>query len=367
MRAAGGVLVVRLAGAWRVQSSPPSPRVLEQALDAGPPATVRFDTEGLTAWDSALVSFLSRALAACARRGIAAERDALPAGVARLLALAEAVPEKADARGDALGPSWLSRTGLASVATAQAAQRALGFIGEAALALGRLARGRARFRGVDLWLELQQAGVAALPIVTLISFLVGTIMAFVGAVALAQFGATIYVANMVTVAMVREMGAMMTAVIMAGRTGSAYAAQLGTMNVSQEIDALVTMGLPPIDFLVLPRLLALSLMLPVLCVYSNFIGMLGGAAVAAGLMDLTLVQYWEQTKASIWLSDFFIGVGKSAAFGAIVALCGCLQGILAGRSAAAVGDAATRAVVTAIVTVIVADGIFSVVFHVLGI
>lgn len=367
VRAAGDVLEVRIAGAWRLQTAPPSPLVIEQALDDAAPSAVRFDLGRLVAWDSALVSFLSRSLAACKRRGIAVQRDALPAGITRLLALAEAVPEKADARADAAGPSWLSRTGLASVATVQATQRAVAFVGEAAQSLGRLAVGRARFRGVDLWLELQQAGVQALPIVTLISFLVGTIMAFVGAVALAQFGATIYVANMVTVAMVREMGAMMTAVIMAGRTGSAYAAQLGTMNVSQEIDALVTMGLPPIDFLVLPRLIALSLMLPVLCVYSNFVGMIGGGVIAAGMMDLTVVQYWEQTKASIWLSDFFIGVGKSVAFGAIVAVCGCLQGISAGRSAAAVGDAATSAVVTAIVAVIVADGLFSVVFHVLGI
>ncbi len=367
VRAVGGALEIRIAGAWSLQGPLPSAAALEQAFAAGAPSAVRFDAQHLASWDSALVSFLVRALDLCQRRGVSVEDDTLPPGIRRLLALARAVPEKADARGAAEGSSWVSRSGLAALEAVGATRRAVEFIGLVTLALGRLCVGRARFRAVDFWLELQQAGVQALPIVTLISFLVGTIMAFVGAVALAQFGATIFVANMVTVAMVREMGAMMTAVIMAGRTGSAYAAQLGSMNVSQEIDALVTMGLPPIEFLVLPRLLALSLMLPVLCVYANFVGMLGGAAVAAGMMDLSLVQYWEQTKASIWLSDFFIGVGKSVAFGAIVAVCGCLQGITAGRSAAAVGDAATGAVVTAIVAVIVADGIFSVLFHILGI
>ena len=235
------------------------------------------------------------------------------------------------------------------------------------LAFGRLVTGRARYRRVDLAIELQDAGARALPIVTLISFLVGMIMAFVGAVQLQQFGASIYVANMVAIAMAREMGAMMTAIIMAGRTGSAYAAQLGTMNVSQEIDALTTMGIPPIDFLVLPRMLALSLMLPLLAVYADFVGMVGGAVVATGMLDVGLVQYWEQTKAALTVTDFATGVGKGAVFGILVAVAGCLQGMRSGRSAAAVGGSATAAVVSATVLIIVADGLFAVVFNILGI
>nr|HJQ84337.1 ABC transporter permease [Candidatus Binatia bacterium] len=233
--------------------------------------------------------------------------------------------------------------------------------------LGRFVALRARYRRQDLLLEIQEAGARALPIVTLISFLIGLIMAFVGAISLQQFGAGIYDANLVAVAMAREMGAMMTAIILAGRTGSAYAAQLGTMNVSQEIDALTTMGIHPIDFLVLPRMLALSVMMPLLCVYADFVGILGGALVGTGMLDLTAAQYWEQTKGAITVTDFATGVGKSAVFGVLVALAGCLEGIRSGRSAAAVGDAATRAVVSAIVYIVVADGIFAVVFHVLGI
>jgi phospholipid/cholesterol/gamma-HCH transport system permease protein len=163
------------------------------------------------------------------------------------------------------------------------------------------------------------------------------------------------------------MGAMMTAIIMAGRTGSSYAAQLGTMNVSQEIDALATMGIPPLEFLVVPRMVALSIMMPLLAVYADFVGMIGGAVVAAGMLDVGVGQYWEQTKHALTVTDFATGIGKSVVFGVLVAVAGCLQGMRAGRSAAAVGDAATSAVVTAIVLIVAADGLFAVVFNILGI
>ncbi len=361
------MLRVRLAGPWRLRKGLPSPEEVERALGETATRRVAFDAGELTAWDSALVTFLGQVLEECRRRGVDVDRSGLPAGVQRLLALSEAVPETKGARAAPARVSFLARVGTSALAGAAEAREFLAFLGEATRALGRFSTGRARYRRVDLLLEIQEAGARALPIVTLISFLVGLIMAFVGAVSLQQFGAGIYVANMVAVAMAREMGAMMTAIIMAGRTGSAYAAQLGTMNVSQEIDALTTMGIPPMDFLVLPRLLALSLMMPLLSVYADFIGMIGGAVVATGMLDLGFMQYWQQTKGAITVSDFATGVGKSVVFGVLVALSGCLEGIRAGRSASAVGDAATRAVVSAIVYIIVADGIFAVVFHVLGI
>ena len=364
----GDALCVHLAGSWRLDDGLPSPEVVERGLaTAAGVRRVTFDTGGLTAWDSALVTFVAQLAERCAGRGIGIDRSGLPRGLQRLLALAEAVPEKHGARAQATRVSLVARVGAATLAAWAEARGWLAFLGEATLAVGRLVTGRARFRRVDLAIELQDAGARALPIVTLISFLVGMIMAFVGAVQLQQFGASIYVANMVAIAMAREMGAMMTAIIMAGRTGSSYAAQLGTMNVSQEIDALATMGIPPMDFLVLPRMLALSLMLPLLAVYADFVGMIGGALVATGMLDVGLVQYWQQTKGALNMTDFTTGVGKSAVFGVLVAVAGCLQGMRAGRSAAAVGGAATAAVVSAIVLIIVADGIFAVVFHVLGI
>ena len=368
MARADDALCVRLTGDWRLARGLPSPAVVERGLEGeGKVRRLVFDATRLGRWDSSLVTFVAQVAAASARRGIDVDRSGLPAGLQRLLALAEAVPEKQGARAAAARVPVLARVGGTALAAWEEARGWLAFLGEATLALGRFATGRARYRRVDLAIELQEAGARALPIVTLISFLVGMIMAFVGAVQLQQFGASIYVANMVAIAMAREMGAMMTAIIMAGRTGSAYAAQLGTMNVSQEIDALTTMGIAPVDFLVLPRMLALSLMLPLLAVYADFVGMIGGAVVATGMLDVSLAQYWQQTKVAIAFTDFATGVGKAAVFGILVALAGCLQGMRAGRSAAAVGGAATAAVVSAIVLVIVADGTFAVVFHVLGI
>lgn len=243
----------------------------------------------------------------------------------------------------------------------------LGFIGEAFLAFGRLLVGRARFRRSELVLIIQECGAQALPIVSLISVLVGLILAFVGAVQLKMFGAQIYVANLVAIAMVREMGAMMTGIIMAGRTGAAFAAQLGTMQVNEEIDALKTMGLSPLEFLVLPRMLALILMMPLLVLYADLMGILGGVVVGIGMLDLSFSQYFEQTRAAITLTDLWLGVGKGVIFGVLVALAGCLRGMQCGRSASAVGDAATSAVVTAIVAIIVSDGLFAVITNVLGI
>jgi phospholipid/cholesterol/gamma-HCH transport system permease protein len=243
----------------------------------------------------------------------------------------------------------------------------LGFVGEITASFARLATLRARFRRSDLVLFVQECGAEALPIVTLISLLVGMILAFVGAVQLRQFGAAIYVADLVAIAMAREMGALMVGIIMAGRTGAAYAAQLGTMKVTEEIDALMTLGLPPMDFLVLPRALALFLMMPLLCLYADAVGMVGGAFVAVGMLDIGALQYFQELARSLRAQDVVLGVVKSSVFGVLVAYAGCRCGMESGRSAAAVGGAATKAVVTAIVLLVVADGLFAVLCETLGI
>jgi phospholipid/cholesterol/gamma-HCH transport system permease protein len=209
--------------------------------------------------------------------------------------------------------------------------------------------------------------VDGFPIVTLISLLIGIIMAFMSSLQLKQFGAQIYVADLVGIAMMREMGAMMTAIIMAGRTGAAFAAQLGTMKVSQEIDAFTTAGFSPLEFLVLPRTVALILMMPLLCLYSDFIGVLGGAAIGVGMLDLSWASYFHETANAIALGDVVGGVFKSAVYGVLIALAGCLRGLQCGNSSSAVGDAATSAVVTGIVAIIAACGTFAVIFYVLGI
>jgi phospholipid/cholesterol/gamma-HCH transport system permease protein len=339
-----------------------------QQLDASPPVRrLAFAAQALTAWDTRLLTFLRQVLEASTHRQIVVDQQGLPDGIRRLLALAAAVPEREGARRGAARPSWLASIGTEVLAGWQGARDMLGFIGEAVLAGLRLVVGKARFRRVDLVLFLQESGVQALGIVTLISFLIGLILAFMGAVQLQQFGAQIFVADLVGLGMVREMGCVMTGIIMAGRTGAAFAAQLGTMQVNEEIDALQTMGIPPMEFLVLPRMLALMLMMPLLCVYADMMGMLAGLLIGTGLLDLSLVEYVNETRKAVHLVDCGVGLGKSVVFGALIALAGCLRGMQCGRSASAVGAAATSAVVTGIVWIIATDGLFAVITQRLGI
>jgi len=356
---------VEFTGAWRKEEQLPDPSVVWREIQGGQPVhRLTFDTSHVTDWDSGLVTFTIRVLEEAKARSIECDRAGLPNGVQRLLALAEAVPERHTRRAGAKAP-WLARVGVRVSAGWAETTAGLAFLGEGMLAFGTLLRGRARFRMVDLLAVIQECGPRALGIVSLISFLLGLILGFVGAVQLQQFGASIFVANLVAIAMTREIGCIMTAIVMAGRTGAAFAAQLGTMNTNQEIDALSTMGISPMEFLVLPRMLALILMMPLLTIYSDLVGILGGAVVGLGMLGLGPTEYFEQTRGAVSLIDFFIGVGKSAVFGVLVALVGCLRGMQSGRSAAAVGLAATSAVVTAIVLIILIDGIFAVILNVL--
>jgi phospholipid/cholesterol/gamma-HCH transport system permease protein len=362
-----GALILRVAGVWRLQAELPSPKVVEEALRTGRPRRLVFDASRLGEWDSGLLVFLIDVTDLCRQQQIEVERAGLPSGVQRLLALAEAVPERSGARRAEATPSLLERIGTAALEARGPIKEALAFLGQATIAVGRCFRGRARYRNSDLLLLIQQAGAQALGIITLISFLVGTILAFVGAVQLRQFGAEIYVADLVGIAMAREMGAMMTGIVMAGRTGAAFAAQLGTMKVTQEIDALTTMGISPLEFLVLPRIIALCLMMPLLCLYSDFLGIAGGSAVGVGMLGLKPLVFFHETTRAVSLGDLAGGVFKSSVYGVLVAISGCLRGMQCGNSSSAVGDAATSAVVTGIVLIIATCGTFAVIFYVLGI
>ena len=361
-------LLVRLAGSWKISTGVPAVTEVLQHLEATPRVRrLTFETHDLTGWDSGLLTFLRQVVEQGTHRQISVDQSGLPEGVRRLLALAAAVPEREGARRGARQMSWLASIGTPVLDGWKGAVTMMGFLGEALLALGRLFIGKARFRRADLLLFIQECGAQALGIVTLISFLIGLILAFMGAVQLRQFGAVIYTADLVGLGMTREMGAVMTGVIIAGRTGAAFAAQLGTMQVNEEIDALVTMGIPPMDFLVLPRMLALILMMPLLCIYADMVGMLAGVLIGTGMLDLSLTEYVNETRKAVDLVDLGLGVFKSAVFGALIALAGCLRGIQCGRSAAAVGAATTSAVVTGIVWIIASDGIFAVITERLGI
>ena len=361
-------LNVQLRGAWRLRTGLPSATLFKRELASGPEVRgITFDARELTSWDSSVLTFLVELSELCRQRGIPLEREGLPVGLRKLLTLAEAVPERKGARREASEASLLQRVGTRTVGVANSLTEMLAFLGEMTITFVRLFGMRARYRASDLFLLIQQCGAQALPIVTLISFLVGVILAFVGAVQLKQFGAQIYVADLVGIAMIREMGAMMTGIIMAGRTGAAFAAQLGTMKVTQEVDAFTTAGFSPLEFLVLPRVMALILMMPLLCLYADFVGVIGGAAIGVGMLDLSWTTYFHETAAAITLTDLFGGVFKSSMYGVLIALSGCLRGLQCGNSSSAVGDAATSAVVTGIVAIVVACGIFAVTFYILGI
>jgi phospholipid/cholesterol/gamma-HCH transport system permease protein len=240
------------------------------------------------------------------------------------------------------------------------------FTGELTLALLHAARHPGSVRWPEVWLVMEKAGVNALPIVSLISFLIGLIMAFQATIPMRQFGVEIYVANLTALSMLRELGPLMTALLLAGRSGSAFAAELGTMKINEEIDALTTMGLAPVPFLVVTRVLATIIIMPLLSLFANLMGLVGGAVVLLSL-GYPLVSYINQVKAAVGLLDLTGGLAKTVVFALIVAGVGCLYGLKTRSGASAVGDSATRAVVSGIILIVIADGLFAVAYYFLGI
>ncbi len=361
-----GTIALRLYGDWSAGRIPVSLWEVEEQLTVAQVSRLVFETTELQSWDSGLLTFLLKLKSLCARLDIEFHEDNLPPGARRLLAMAADRPARSQQAGRK-PPPLLERVADRAISAWRTAMEMLAFLGEATVAFARLLSGRARFRMVDLWEIMRECGAGALPIVSLISLLVGMIFAFVGAVQLSMFGAEIYVASLVGISIVRVMGAIMTGIIMAGRTGAAFAARIGTMQVNEEIDALSTLGISPIEFLVLPRIIALTLMMPLLCLYADLMGILGGLLVGVTMLDLNVMEYLEMTKNTVRLKDFWVGLFHSGVFGVLVALSGCLRGIQCGRSASAVGDAATSAVVTSIVNIIVATAVITVICNILGI
>jgi phospholipid/cholesterol/gamma-HCH transport system permease protein len=356
------MLQIRLAGDWLLAGALPSTREVLDRIGSSAIRRVAFGTDELGRWDTALLTTLVTIHRAADAAGIPVSDEQLPAGAQRLLRLAATVKEPEGARRKVVERGVVEQVGNATLRTWGEQLELVRFIGVCAQSVSRLVRGRATYRRSDFALAFQEAGVESLPIVSLISFLIGMIFAFVGARQLEQFGAGIYVADLVAVAMVREMAPIMTAIIMAGRIGAAYAAGLGTMKVNEEIDALASMGVNPIDFLVLPRLLALVVMMPLLTLYGSLLGILGGAAVGLAMLDVSFVQYVAQTADSMGLGSLLGGLFKAFVYGSLVAMAGCQQGMACGGSAMAVGQATTKAVVMGIVLVIVSAALLTVIY-----
>ena len=353
-------LMLTLSGNWVQGAGAPDFTDLRTNLNALSPAALTVHFDNIEQWDSILMAFLLQCSNHCQDNGITLDTSALPEGAQRLLDVATAVrphqrPEPDDYHWlTSLNPLRMLKATMGNI------RESLAFIGEVAMALANLVIGKANTRYTDFRAFCYQSGPDAFAIISLISILVGMILGYLGAVQLQQFGAGIYVADLVVIGTLREMGALMTAVVMAGRTGAAYAAQLGTMQTNEEIDAIVTLGISPIEFLVVPRMLALVVMMPLLTIYADVLGILGGALVAGG-MGITPLQYFNQASAAVEMNHIMVGLIKSVTFALLIAVAGCRSGINSGRSSAAVGQAATEAVVTAIIYLIVADAAINII------
>ena len=359
---AGDWLEVVLGGTWQITEPRP---VWGGVRGPATPGRLRVRMEAVAKWDSSLLLFVFEVEQWCREQGIHCDLEALPPRMRELLTQLGRSHESSVPFDRS--ESFLTSVGLATQDVTVRVREILNFVGECVLSTVRLVQSPRKFRWRDCLSEVQQCGAMALPIVSLISFLVGVTLAYTGAIVLRQYGGDIWLADMIGLAMVREMGAVMTAVVLAGRTGAAFAATLGNMKANEEIDALETLGIPPVQFLVLPRLLALGLMMPLLALYANALGICGGMVVAYYLLAIPPTAYWVELLTAVTLTDIASGVIKAVAFGLIVGLAGCLRGLQAERSAAGVGRAATSAVVTALLLLVVADALFAVMFNVLGI
>jgi len=263
-------------------------------------------------------------------------------------------------------PGIIDRLGAVTISTITDIHYMISFTGSVFIALGHTILKPGSLRKDDTYQAMQKTGVDALPIVSLISFLLGLIMAFMSSVQLQQFGANIYVASLVSLSMTRELGPIMTAIIVAGRSGSAFAAEIGTMKVSEEVDALITMGFNPIAFLVIPKTIASVIVVPLLTMFSDVFAICGGLVVGVSMLDLTVNGYVDQTIQTLTLFDVFYGAGKSAVFALLIAWIGCLRGFQVRGGAASVGQAATSAVVSSLFMIIVADAVFAVILRYWG-
>ena len=361
---AAGELRVVVGGVWRIADGLAGYGEVERGCAAGGISRVTVVAEALGQADSSLAVWLAGLHDLCAARDLPLDLSGLDAGLGHLVALARGVPERTGTDRDAVKLLRLEKVGHHVLGRLRRADDQLQFVGELGLSAARLARGRARLRWRDVFEAMAESGPNSLMIVTVISALIGMILAFIGAMELRKFGAEIYVANLVGLAVVREMAAVMTGIVIAGKTGASFAARIGTMQAQEEIDALTTLGVSPFDFLVLPRVIALTLMMPLLYLYSCAVGLAGGMLIATATLGIPVEQYWAWMVWTLPLYQFGIGLAKSAVFGALVAGVGCLRGLQCGRSAAAVGQATTSAVVTGILYIIIADSVFAILLEV---
>ena len=351
---------LRCSGAWITRLLAPLEKRIDALGDAGP-GNVSIDASGVTALDTSGAWLLHRTVRSYEERGRKVAIEGLRPEFAALLRL---VASRTVASGVAAPtlPGGLTQFGLRAWEGLHGAYGLLAFLGEAAVALARSIRDPRRIRWRAILYNIQTAGFEALPITGLLVFLLGIVIAYQGAEQLRRVGANIYIADLVGLAMVRELSPLITAIIIAGRSGSAYTAQIGTMKVTDEIDALRTIGVGPMELLVLPKVLALAIALPLLTVYTDVMGVFGGMIMARAQLDVSFATFVERLGESVSLTSYLIGIGKAPVFAVIIALVGCFQGFQVGGSAESVGRRTTMSVVHSIFLVILTDALFSIAF-----
>lgn len=363
--ASAGAVEVSLSGDWHIGGAHTLFGDIEKSLPETF-AKMSFEYSALGQYDSSLISLILKLAITARSIGARVDFQTLPDGIRAMLELATAVPS-ANTQKTPSSSNFINRVGHGTINAVEYVLDTVSFVGDITIAFCKMLAGCARFRRIDLLSIVQKAGPEALPIVALISFLVGLILAFVGAIQLAKYGSEIFVADLVGIAMVREMGAMMVGIVMSGRTGAAFAAELGSMKVNEEISALRTFGISPIEFLVLPRIVALVCMFPLLTVFADVIGMFGGLVIGVGMFDISYEQYMNRTALALNIVQLCTGVGKSVVYGIIVACVGCRMGMACENSSSGVGRATTSSVVQSITWIIVADAVFAVIFTIFDI
>lgn len=363
-------LVLTARGAWRLTAAPELDDRLRR-FDAHGARSVRFDLAHVSSLDTAGAWLLLRTRRTLEAKGVAVAVDGLEPGLAPLLRQVESsgrcepVPTPTPMHHSFVG--FLARAGMSVIEIGRGGRELLGFVGLVTVALARVIVQPRRLRITPLVAHMETTGVNALPIVGLLSFLVGIVFAFQGADQLRRFGAEIFTVNLLGVSILRELGVLLTAIILAGRSGSAFTAQIGTMQVSEEIDAMRTIGLDPIETLVVPRFLALMVTLPLLAFYANVMGLFGGAVMSYFVLDIQIPAFLRQLHTALPGWTFWVGLIKAPFFASVIALVGCFEGLRVERSAESVGKRTTISVVQSIFLIIALDAVFTIVFSVLAV
>ena len=360
-------LLIKLSGDWHISEGLLSENVVTLELASHTDINqINFNVSKELKWDSGLIAFLLKLFRECGKKNIKVASTGLPMEAQKLLSLALKVYEKAKPH-QIEHKAFFEELGENVLQALQKLNQALDFLGDIAVSFCRLLTGRSFFRWEDFFLLVKRCGVDTLLLVSLISLLVGMILAFVASIQLKMFGAQIYIADIVGIAMVRVLSAVMTGIIVSGRIGASFAAELGMMESNEEVDALKTLGVSPVEFLVLPRFLALVIMMPILTIYADFMAVLGGFLISVWMFHLNPLEYLTHTQLAVKLSFVWIGLVHSFVFGIIIAVAGCLRGIECKRNSAGVGEATTSAVVTAITGIVIATAIITFICQVLGV